>query len=47
MKELHVAFMDMEKGYDKVCREAMWRVLHECGVDGYFIMSNIMEVEHM
>ena len=22
-KELNIAFMDMEKGYDKVCREAM------------------------
>ena len=37
-KELHDAFMDLEKVYDKVCREALWRVLHECGVvDGYLI----------
>ena len=33
-KELHVAFMDLEKTYDK-----LWRVLHECGVDGYLIKS--------
>ena len=39
MKELHVAFMDLEKAYDKVCREELWRVLHECGVDGYLIGS--------
>ena len=38
-KELHVAFMDLEKAYDKVCREELWRVLHECGVDGYLIRS--------
>ena len=38
-KELHVAFMDLEKSYDKVCREELWRVLHECGVDGYIIKS--------
>ena len=29
-KELHVAFMNMEKAYDKVCREALWKMLHEC-----------------
>ena len=34
-KELNVAFMDPEKAYDKVCREALVIVLHECGVDGY------------
>ena len=31
--------MDLEKAYDKVCREALWRMLHECGVDGYLIRS--------
>ena len=31
--------MDLEKGYDKLCREAVWRILHECGVDGYLIRS--------
>ena len=38
-KELDVAFMDLEKAYDKVRREALWRVLHEFSVDGYFIRS--------
>ena len=38
-KELYVAFMDLEKAYDKVCREALWMVLHECGVDEYLIRS--------
>ena len=38
-KEFDVTFMDPEKAYDKVCREALWRVLHECGVDGYLIRS--------
>ena len=34
---MRVAFMNLEKAYDKVCRKALWRVLHECGVDGYLI----------
>ena len=38
-KELHVAFMDLEKAYDNVCIGALWRVLHECGVDGSLIRS--------
>ena len=25
--------------YDKVCREVLWRLLRECGVDGYLIRS--------
>ena len=29
------AFMNLEKAHDIVCREELWRVLHECGVDGY------------
>ena len=39
MKELHFAFMDLEKVYYKVCRKEMLRVLHECGVVGYLIRS--------
>ena len=38
-KELHVTFMDLEKAYDKVCRQALLSVLYECGVDGYLIRS--------
>ena len=42
-KELHVAFMNLEKAYDNLCREALWRVVHECEVDVYLIksMSNL------
>ena len=36
---MYVAFMDLDKAYDKVCKEALWRVLHKCGVDGYLIRS--------
>ena len=38
-KELHATFMGLEKVYDKLCREALWRVLYECGVDGRLIRS--------
>ena len=38
-KELHVAFMDLEKTLNKVCREELRRKLHACGVDGYLIRS--------
>ena len=38
-KELHIAFMDLEKAYDKMCREALCSVLHECRVDEYLIWS--------
>ena len=31
--------MDLGKAYDKVYREALWRVLHECGFNGYLIRS--------
>ena len=30
-KELYVEFVDIEMAYDK------WRVLHECGIDGYLM----------
>ena len=38
-KEMHVAFMDLKKACDKVCREGLWRVLHECGVNEYLIRN--------
>ena len=38
-KELYVAFMKLEKAYDKVCKEELWRVLRECGVDVHLIRS--------
>ena len=38
-KEMYVTFVDLEKVNNKVCREELWRVLNECGVDGYLIRS--------
>ena len=37
-KELHVTLIDLEKAHN-VCRETLWRVMHECGIDGYLIRS--------
>ena len=35
--------MDLGKVYDKVCREELRRMMHDCRVDGYLIrrMSNL------
>ena len=33
-KKMYVAYMDLEKAYDRIDREAMWRVLRMYGVDG-------------
>ena len=33
-KELYVAFMDLEKAYDRIDREALWKVLQIYGVGG-------------
>ena len=38
-KELYNAFMDLEKTYDKVCRTALWKVLHECVAHEYLTRS--------
>ena len=37
--KLHVSSMDLEKAYDTVRREELWRMLHEFGFDGYLIRS--------
>ena len=37
--ELYVAFLDLEKAYDTVRRDELWKEMHECGVDGYLIRS--------
>ena len=33
-KDLYVAYMDLEKAYDRIDRDAMWRVLRMYGVNG-------------
>ena len=33
-KNLYVAYMDLEKAYDRIDRDAMWRVLRMYGVNG-------------
>ena len=33
-KDVFVAFMDLEKAYDRVDRKAMWQVLRVCGIGG-------------
>ena len=36
-KCLYVAYVDLEKAYDRVDREAMWRVLGMCGINGQLL----------
>ena len=36
-RDVFVAFMDLEKAYDRVDRDAMWRVLQMYGVNGRLI----------
>ena len=38
-KSLHVAYMDLEKAYDRVDREAMWRVLGMYGINGQLLKA--------
>ena len=38
-KSLHVAYIDLEKAYDRVDREAMWRVLEMYGVNGRLLQA--------
>ena len=33
-KSVHVAYMDLEKAYDRVEREAIWRVLDMYEING-------------
>ena len=40
-RSLYVAFMDLEKAYDRVDREAMWQVLRIYGIGGR-VLSGIM-----
>ena len=32
VEKLYAAFMDLEKAYDRVDREALWNVLNICGI---------------
>ncbi len=36
-KKLYAAFMDLEKAYDRVDREALWNVLYIYGVGGQLL----------
>ena len=36
-KELYVAFMDLEKAYDRVCGEELWSVLYESEFEEYLV----------
>ena len=36
---MYIASMDLEKAYDRVCREELWRVLDECGVKEYLVIG--------
>ena len=38
-KERYFAIINQEMAYDKICRKTLWRVLHECGVEGYLIKN--------
>ena len=38
-KSLYVAYMDLEKVYDRVDREAMWHVLGMYGINGQLLKA--------
>merc|ERR1712002_206763 len=38
-RNLHVAYMDLEKANDRVDRDAMWKVLRMYGIDGNFLSA--------
>ena len=38
-KCLYVAYMDLEKAYDRVDRDAMWRVLDMYGINGQLLKA--------
>ena len=38
-RKVYAAFMDLEKAYDRVDREGMWRVLRIYGVDGELLRA--------
>ena len=50
-KDVYVAFMDLEKAYDRVDREALWQLLSVYGVGGgllaaikkLYVSKNVMK----
>ncbi|MEL7302024.1 MAG: reverse transcriptase family protein, partial [Pseudomonadota bacterium] len=38
-KDLYVAYMDLEKAYDRIDRDAMWRVLQMYGINGNLLRA--------
>ena len=38
-KDLFACFVDLEKAYDRVSRENLWKVLREYGVDAQLLLA--------
>src|SRR5215469_17038105 len=38
-RELYLGFMDLEKSYDRIVREALWRVVRKYGVNGRLLTA--------
>ena len=38
-KDVFACFVDVEKAYDRIPRDKLWRVLQEYGIDGHLLMA--------